>query len=107
MSNKSNTISQDQVEYLAKNLCKLTLTPQEVLKFSEVLTDTLDYINVLNELDVSKVFETHQVTGTKNVFNTVDTSKATLSQQQALQNAKKTKDGMFEIDIVLANKDDD
>ena len=78
-------ISIEQVKKIAK-LCKLTLTEEEIKKLSKLLSETLDYINVLDKLDVTKTSETFQVTGLTNVFQ--DGSSNTLSKEEALANSK-------------------
>ena len=60
-------ISKEQVLHIA-NLCNLTLSEKEIDKLSEMLTDTVDYIKILEELDTSNTLETYQVTGKTNVF---------------------------------------
>ena len=87
-------VSKVEVEKLAK-LSNLTLTPAEVGKFAELFTDTLKYMDVLNELDTSNTPETYQVTGLTNVFQKDGEKNATLSQEQALSNANEAKDGLF------------
>ena len=59
-------LTKEQVEKLAQ-LCRLKLTPEEVEKFSGELTDILDYVEMLGELDTEGVEETSQVTGLANV----------------------------------------
>ncbi|MFH1896403.1 MAG: Asp-tRNA(Asn)/Glu-tRNA(Gln) amidotransferase subunit GatC [bacterium] len=56
-------------------LANLTLTPQEVDKFSAQLSDVLTYIDKLNELDTSGVEPISQVTGLVNVFRPDEVKK--------------------------------
>jgi aspartyl-tRNA(Asn)/glutamyl-tRNA(Gln) amidotransferase subunit C len=58
-------LTKEQIEKLAQ-LCRLKLTPEEVEKFSGELTEILDYVEVLGELDTKGVKETAQVTGLAN-----------------------------------------
>ncbi len=88
------TVSKEEVEKLAK-LSNLTLTPEEVEKFSKLFTETLKYMDILNELDTSKTRETYQVTGLTNVFQKDGEESETLSQEDALSNAKEVKGGLF------------
>lgn len=74
-------------------LCNLTLSDEEVSKLASMLTSTLVYINVLNELDTSKTPETFQVTGTKNVFQTGKST--TMSLEDIFKNVKTQKRGLF------------
>ena len=86
-------ISEEQVKHIAV-LNKLKLSDSEVERFSALFTDTLNYMNVIGELDTSKVKETSHVTGEKNVF-LIKGNKATLTKKAALSNAKETIDGLI------------
>ncbi len=86
MSKMTNSVvSQETVRKVAK-LTNLTLTEEEVSKFAEMFTDTLKYMDMLNELDTNDVPETYQVTGLTNVFQTGDI-KPSLDIDKALSNA--------------------
>ena len=87
-------VSKQEVEKLAK-LSNLTLTAEEVDKFSKLFTETLKYMDILNELDTSKTRETYQVTGLNNVFQKDSEERETLNQKDALSNAREVKDGLF------------
>lgn len=79
-------ITKEQVESIAK-LVKLKLSDEEISRLSTLLTDTLDYINVLDELDTSGVEETFSVTGLSNVYAS-DNNVTTLDWSEATSNAK-------------------
>lgn len=81
----------DQVKKVAK-LANLPLTPEEEEKYSEQLSAILGYFEKLNEVDTSQVEPTFNVTGQSNVMRE-DTTTACLSQEEALSNAPKKKDG--------------
>ena len=87
-------ISKEQVLHIA-DLCNLTLTGEEMDKLSEMLTDTIDYIKILDELDTSEIKETYQVAGKTNVFQSENDKNTTLSQSESLLNAKKVIKDMF------------
>jgi aspartyl-tRNA(Asn)/glutamyl-tRNA(Gln) amidotransferase subunit C len=57
----------DQVRHIAK-LARLTIEDAEVEKFAKELTSILGYVDMLAEVDTSKVQPTAQVTGQTNVF---------------------------------------
>lgn len=78
-------ISIEQVKKIA-GMCKIDIAGDEE-RFSKLLSDTLDYIKILDELDTSKVGETFQVTGLTNVFQD-GFQKATLPREEALKNSK-------------------
>lgn len=87
-------LSLEQVKKVAK-LANLPLTPEEEEKYSEQLSAILGYFEKLNEVDTSKVEPTFNVTGQNNVFRE-DTTAGCLSQEEALFNAPKKKNNMFE-----------
>lgn len=60
-------ITPEQVRHIAK-LARLGLTDKDVEKFAPQLSNIFTYIEKLNEVDVSKVEPTSQVTGLKNVM---------------------------------------
>lgn len=92
-------ISKKDVKKVSQ-LSKLELTQGEIENFTELFSDTLDYIKVLDELDISNIKETYQVTGLTNVFQGKDNNK-TLSKMDALSNASEEIDGLFATKAVL------
>jgi len=59
-------LTEEQVRHIAK-LARLNFSDEEVKKFSKELTQILDYIEVLQEVDTSDVEVTAQITGLTNV----------------------------------------
>ncbi|WP_353932119.1 Asp-tRNA(Asn)/Glu-tRNA(Gln) amidotransferase subunit GatC [Okeanomitos corallinicola TIOX110] len=59
-------IDREQVHKVA-NLARLELTPEEEEKFSNQLSDILDYIEQLSELDVTDVAPTTRAIDVSNV----------------------------------------
>ncbi|HBY10117.1 hypothetical protein A2473_02065 [candidate division WWE3 bacterium RIFOXYC2_FULL_42_13] len=78
-------ITIEEVKKIAQ-MSKLNIEGDEE-KFSQLLSQTLDYIKILDELDTSKVNETFQVTGLTNVYQD-GSQKVTLSREDALKNVK-------------------
>lgn len=93
-------ITKEQVVKIAA-LCKLQLSEAEVEKFSRLFSETLQVIDVLNELDTSKVPETYQVNGLTNVFQKDDENVATLTKEEVLKNAKRVEKGLFATEAVF------
>ena len=93
---KHITLSISDVEHIA-DLVKLQLTPEEKEKYAKELTDTLQYIENINENDTSKVEPTYQTTGLVNRFSEEKLGERTLSTDKALQNAPHKKDTLFNI----------
>jgi len=60
-------LSEENVRHVAK-LARMALTDEEVKKFTTQLSGVFEYMDILNEVDVSKVKETSQVTGLSNVM---------------------------------------
>lgn len=92
-------LTKSQVEHIAK-LANLKLTKQEVKKFASQLSETLDYMDVLNELDTRKVEPTSQVTGLENVTRE-DKSGPSLTQKQVLSGAVGQHNNFFKIDAIF------
>lgn len=62
----SKKLSRDQILHLAK-LSRLQLTDSEIEKYEKQMSETLDYVKNLDELDTSSVTETSQTTNLQNV----------------------------------------
>ena len=86
-------ISKEQVNHIA-DLAQLPLKKGDDVLFSKLLSDTLSYINILNELNTDNVTETYQVTGLVNIYQKGAENTVTLDQEDALKNAKETKRGL-------------
>ncbi len=87
------------VKHIAK-LANLTLTEEEITKFEKQLTETLQYIDELNEVDTKNIQPTSQVTGLENVFRE-DIASSSLSQIDALANGKSHHNGFFQVKGIL------
>ena len=92
-------ITKETVHHIAE-LSNLDVKGEEE-KFASLLSDTLDYIKVLDELDTTNTKETFQVTGLTNVFQKDNENKATLSREDALSNAKRVVSNLVENDPVF------
>lgn len=89
----------NDIEKLSE-LVKLTISVDENEKLAGMLSQTTEYMDMLNELDTSNVEPTYQVTGLVNVYQAEEISK-TLEQNEVLQNSKNNKDGMIQTSAVL------
>lgn len=99
MSRKKDFTKED-VDYLSK-LALLDLSNEEKETFASQLGDILNYFNKLNDLDTKDVEPTiHAIEELKNVFRE-DVPWESLSQEEALKNAKHTKDGHFKAPRIL------
>lgn len=87
------------VKHIA-TLAKLPIPASQYEKFQKELSAIIDLVDKLQEIDTKKVAPTNQVTGQENVFRE-DIVQPSLSQTDALVNAKKTHDGYFVVAAVL------
>lgn len=83
----------DQVKKVAK-LANLPLLDEEMGKYSDQLSQILDYIDQLDQVKTEGAEPTFNVTGSFNVL-AKDIPSSSLSQDEALQNANQKRDGMF------------
>ena len=91
--------TEKDIEKLSE-LVKLPISEEEKSKLAGMLSQTTEYMDMLNELDTSKVEPTYQVTGLVNVYQSDDLYK-TLTQEEVLQNARNIKEGMIGTSAVL------
>ncbi|MEK7551728.1 MAG: Asp-tRNA(Asn)/Glu-tRNA(Gln) amidotransferase subunit GatC [Patescibacteria group bacterium] len=91
------------VLHIAK-LANLTLTKEEADKYEQQLSSILAYIDKLQTLDTKDTKETSQVTGLENI-TAEDNTEPSLSQEEALSNAKITHNGLFKVKGVLTNEE--
>jgi aspartyl-tRNA(Asn)/glutamyl-tRNA(Gln) amidotransferase subunit C len=87
------------VLHIAK-LANLSLTETEEKKFEKQLSDVLQYIDKLNEIETKDVEPTSQVTGLENVLRE-DTTSPSLPQDAVLSNTKAQHNGFFQVKGIL------
>lgn len=92
---RKSKLTKEQVKHVAR-LAGLTLSKKEIAKFQKQLSDILDYVAQLDEVDTSKAEPTSQVTGLENVFRD-DTTTPSLSQEEVLSGAKEKHNNFFKI----------
>lgn len=97
-------LGKSKVKHVA-NLSKLPLTAAEIEKFSRQLSQIVDFVEQLNEVDTSNVEPTHQTTGLQGVYrNDEASSEDVLSQKEALSGSKKVHNGYFVVPAILKGK---
>lgn len=84
-------------------LANLPLSEAEKSKFEKQLAETLTYIESLQEVDTKDIQPTAHVTGLENVTRE-DIAHDSLTQKQALSNAKKSHEGSFIVGAILDNE---
>lgn len=102
---KKQLITTDEVKHLAK-LASLPISDDRLAKLANQIETTFEYIQILEKTDTKNLAETNQVTGLTNVMrdDIVDDSR-TLTQEQALKNAKHSHDGYFVVPAIFAAED--
>ena len=98
----SNKISLDQLRHIAK-LARLEISPDKENYLAEQLSETASYIDVLGELDTKNIEPTYQTNHLKNVTRD-DIIGESLSQKDALSQAKDTYNGYFKTQATISKK---
>ena len=96
-------LSKGEILHLAE-LSKLKLTDEEIEKFRIQLSEIIGYIELLNTVDTENVEPVAQLTELTNVSRKdVSSDAQSLTQAQALQNTKSTKDGYIRVNAIFEN----
>ncbi len=98
-----NKLSSDQVKKVAR-LAKLELNDKEVEKLGQQLSETITYIDKLNEIDTANIEPTSQVTGLTNVFRK-DEVAPSLKLEDILPQAANTYNDYFKVKLILHKND--
>lgn len=94
------------VKHVAK-LANLNVDKSEVNKYQKQLSEVLDYVEELNEVDTASVEPTSQTTGlTNKTRKDVIDKKNTLSQKDVLSQASSKHKGYFVVPMVLEERTD-
>jgi aspartyl-tRNA(Asn)/glutamyl-tRNA(Gln) amidotransferase subunit C len=92
-------LSIEQVQHIA-DLARLKLTEAEKQRYAEQLSDILDYVEHLEELDMDHIPPTANVLD-MSLRLREDQARPGLSQEEVLGNAAETQDGQFKVPPVL------
>ena len=93
------TLTTEQVEAIA-NLARLELSSAEVERMRLQLSDILDYVNRLQELDTGGIPPTSSVLPPRSVLRP-DEARPGLERETLLHNASETEAGQFRVPAVL------
>ena len=93
-------LSREDVLKLAR-LARLDLTDDEVEQYRTELSDILQYVEQLQEVDVKGVDPTHQVTGLTNVTRADKTKDYGYKPEDLLKNVPAVKDGQIKVKRTL------
>jgi aspartyl-tRNA(Asn)/glutamyl-tRNA(Gln) amidotransferase subunit C len=93
-------LSREDVLKLAA-LSKLKLTEEEIEQLRGELSEILDYVNMLDKVDVSGLAPTYQVSGLKNVYRADETKDYGYKTDSLLKNAPAIQGNQFKMKRVL------
>ena len=92
-------LSTAQIQRLAQ-LANLPLSKQQVSQLTTQITSILEHVNHIQSLDLKGVDQTNQVTQKTNQFRS-DDIKPSLTQAEALSQARATHQGYFVVPGVI------
>lgn len=92
-------INKDEVKYIA-DLASLKLSEEEVDKFSKQLSDILDYVEKLDELDTEDIVPTAYTIPVKNILRE-DKVEESLDLEKVLQNAPEKINNQFRVPKIM------
>lgn len=93
-------ISIADVQKLAQ-LSALTITDDQATKMSEELTEILQYVEQLNEVDTEGIEPTYQVNGLENVTRPDEIIDMGVPRARLLKNAPQQQDGSIKVPRVI------
>jgi aspartyl-tRNA(Asn)/glutamyl-tRNA(Gln) amidotransferase subunit C len=93
-------LSIQQIEHIAK-LSKLELSKEEKELYSSQLSQVLEYVGQLSEVDTENVEPLSNVTGLENVTREDETLESRISHADIKVNAPKFDDGSFVVPSVF------
>ncbi|PIS15718.1 Asp-tRNA(Asn)/Glu-tRNA(Gln) amidotransferase GatCAB subunit C [Candidatus Roizmanbacteria bacterium CG09_land_8_20_14_0_10_41_9] len=95
------TLPKEEIKHLG-NLSGISLTDEETKTYQKQLSETLDYMENINELPTANTPPTSNVSNLENVFfHDGGENKRGLTQNEALSNTKQKKDGKFLVKRIL------
>ena len=92
-------ISREEVTHVAK-LARLALSPEEMERFTDQLSNILTYVEKLNQLDTKNVEPTSHVLTLSNVFRE-DRARPCLPVEKALENAPDSEGPFFRVPKII------
>ena len=93
------TLTREEVEHIAE-LARLTLTDEEIARYSEQLSAILEYFASLQTLDTTDISPTSSVLAARSVLRP-DEPRPGLSKDDLLRNAPETEANQFRVPPVL------
>ena len=93
-------LSRDDVLKLA-SLSRLKLTDEEIEKFRTELSAILEYVELLDKVDVKDLEPTYQVTGLKNVMRDDEIKDYGYDVKELLKQSPAVQDKQFKVKRVI------
>jgi len=87
-------LSKEEIAHIAK-LSRLKLTDEEVARYSDQLSDVLEYVGQLGEVETDNVPPLNNVTGLSNVYVEDKVETSGITAEDIAKNAPEFKDGTF------------
>lgn len=94
-------LSHDDVLKLAQ-LSRLQLSDEEVNRFAEEISEILQYVEQLQQVDLTNLEPTYQVTGLTNVARKDEIIDYGTTPEELLANAPATENGQIKVKRMLA-----
>ena len=95
-----SVITTDDVKKLAK-LSRLNLSQEEIVQFASEMQEILTYVEQLDNVDVSELEPTSQVTGLQNVTRKDNIINYGPTSNQLLKNAPNVQDNQIKVKRML------
>ncbi len=92
-------VEKDEVKRVAQ-LALLEIEPEQMDKFSRQFNEILEYMEEINELDLSQCEAAFHITELKNVFRE-DELEPSFEREAILKNAPDPEDGAFKVPRVI------
>jgi aspartyl-tRNA(Asn)/glutamyl-tRNA(Gln) amidotransferase subunit C len=92
-------ITRAEVEHIA-TLARLELTEAEIEQLQRDLSEILEFVDQLNELDTTQVLPTAHVVPQEDVLRD-DVTRSSMPTEEALSNAPEVEEGYFRVHAVL------
>lgn len=93
------SVSKEDVKHIA-NLARLEISEKELDKYTEDLSNIVDYATTLSNIDVSGVDPTNHILDIKNVFRK-DEVKDSYDREEILKNAPDKQAGCISVPKVV------
>ncbi|MDR2661139.1 MAG: Asp-tRNA(Asn)/Glu-tRNA(Gln) amidotransferase subunit GatC [Lactobacillaceae bacterium] len=99
----SEVLSKDEAKHVA-SLAKLNFTEEQLDKMVSQLSNILDLVDTLNEVDTNGVEATYSVSNNVNVLRE-DMADNWQQKDQLINNAPESKDGLIKVPAILDGGD--